>query len=333
MYNIAKAPQSERDILFQNTSAKMGMNAAIIEKDFWVCLMLDYLFHQSPWSANLTFKGGTSLSKVYQLIERFSEDIDLILDWRVLGYGLNEPWETRSNTKQAAFLKDANLRQIAFLQEVFVPRTKEQLSALLGYDADVFFSEQDGVVNFAFPSSFLDRSILRVIRLEIGAMAAWTPSQEAKIQPYAASYYPTAFSRPETSIKVTTAARTFWEKATILHQEAHRPEGSMIPRRYSRHYYDLFCMRNSVAKKEALAQPDLLEKVASFKAKFYPRNWARYDLARIGSLHLKPAVHSLPALREDYEAMREMIYGDYPTFDLLMAGIADLEKEINSCKI
>ena len=84
MYEIARLPGEEREILFQNTAAKMGMNAAIIEKDFWVCLTLDYLFHECQWKKSFAFKGGTSLSKVYHLIDRFSEDIDLILDWRLV---------------------------------------------------------------------------------------------------------------------------------------------------------------------------------------------------------------------------------------------------------
>lgn len=78
----------------------MGLNDAIVEKDFWVCFTLDYLFHRCPWKDSITFKGGISLSKAFNLINRFSEDIDLILDWRVLGYEKHEPWEKRSNTKQ-----------------------------------------------------------------------------------------------------------------------------------------------------------------------------------------------------------------------------------------
>lgn len=87
MYNIAKASEQDRRILFRNTAQQTGLHEAIIEKDFWVCLTLDHLFHHSPWKAAFTFKGGTSLSKCYGLIRRFSEDIDLILDWRVLGHG------------------------------------------------------------------------------------------------------------------------------------------------------------------------------------------------------------------------------------------------------
>ena len=114
MYSIARLPEDERRILFRNTAQKMGMNEAIIEKDFWVCLTLDYLFHRCEWKDVFTFKGGTSLSKCYGLITRFSEDIDLILDWRAIGYSLNEPWEDRSNTKQDAFNKEANARAYSF---------------------------------------------------------------------------------------------------------------------------------------------------------------------------------------------------------------------------
>ena len=84
MRNIAIIPAHDREALFHNTAAKMGMTDAIIEKDFWVCYMLDYLFHRCAWKDHIAFKGGTSLSIAYGLIERFSVEIDLILDWRVV---------------------------------------------------------------------------------------------------------------------------------------------------------------------------------------------------------------------------------------------------------
>ena len=96
---------------------------------------LDYLFHRSPWKESITFKGGTSLSKAFHLISRFSEDIDLILDWRVLGYGKDEPWEKRSNTKQDAFNKEANARAEVFLSETFCPAVKAGLSQEIGCEA------------------------------------------------------------------------------------------------------------------------------------------------------------------------------------------------------
>ena len=95
MRAIAKINESDRRDLFINTATKKGLTEAIIEKDYWVCFMLDYLFHRSKWKNNIAFKGGTSLSKSYNLIKRFSEDIDLILDWRVIGYTKDEPWQSR----------------------------------------------------------------------------------------------------------------------------------------------------------------------------------------------------------------------------------------------
>lgn len=128
MRKIALIESKEREALFRNTAAKMGISEAIIEKDFWVCYMLDYLFHRCAWKVNLAFKGCTSLSKAYGLIKRFSEDIDLILDWRVIGYGINEPWEQRSNTKQDAFNEEANRCAEVFLRDKFLPTIISDLS-------------------------------------------------------------------------------------------------------------------------------------------------------------------------------------------------------------
>ncbi len=333
MYDIARLPSEEREILFKNTAAKKGLPEAIIEKDFWVCFVLEYLFNRSLWKERLAFKGGTSLSKAYDLIQRFSEDIDLMLDWRVLGYSYNEPWEDRSKTKQLKFNEDSLDRLFAFLRNDFLPIFKTDMSELLGAEADVFITDDDaGTVNFSYPSSFKDTYVLRVIRLEIGALGAWTPTQPVKIRSYAAEYYPRIFKIPETEVLTTTAARTFWEKATILHQEAFRPEGSLIPDRYSRHYYDLYQMAHTTVKSEALSQPELLVKVAEFKDKFYPRGWARYNEARIGTLRLVPAEHSIARIASDYSKMQSMIYGDAPSFDEMLSYIKTLEKEINEAK-
>ena len=151
MYSIARLPEDERRILFRNTAQKMGMNEAIIEKDFWVCLTLDYLFHRCEWKDVFTFKGGTSLSKCYGLITRFSEDIDLILDWRAIGYSLNEPWEDRSNTKQDAFNKEANARAEVFLRDTLLPIFKRDLSEIIGQEATIYIEESDPqTINFEY---------------------------------------------------------------------------------------------------------------------------------------------------------------------------------------
>ena len=331
MRKIVQLPDQDRSDLFRNTADKMGLSDAIVEKDFWVCFTLDFLFHRSAWKDAITFKGGTSLSKAYHLINRFSEDIDLILDWRVLGYGLMEPWEARSNTKQDAFNKEANRRAEVFLAQTFLPAVKEALSEEIGREAQITIEDRDPqTVIFAYPRIFSNPSTLQVIRLEIGALAAWTPAKQAVITPYAAEYYPQVFEQPGTSVLTVTPERTFWEKATILHQEANRPERLDMPLRYSRHYYDLYRMAQSSVKETAISQPDLLQKVVDFKMKFYPRSWAQYPDAKPGTLRLVPADYRLPALESDYESMKGMLFGDIPSFEAVMEAVRQLENEINA---
>lgn len=331
MKTVARLSSDERRELFRNTADKMGLRDAIIEKDFWVCYTLDYLFHRSPWKAHITFKGGTSLSKAYDLINRFSEDIDLILDWRLLGYGLDEPWEARSNTKQDAFSKEANIRAEEFLRETVCPTMKANLSKELGYDASVYIDKKDSqTIIFAYPNLFENASTLKVIRLEIGALAAWTPAHDARITPYAATYYPAVFEQKATEVLTVLPERTFWEKATILHHEANRPEHLPMPKRYSRHYYDLYRMAETSVKETAFENLELLQKVVEFKMKFYPRAWAKYPEAVPGTLKLIPPASRLSGLLEDYQEMRDMLYGEIPSFETVIERLSALEKEINA---
>ena len=330
MRKIATIPARDREALFRNTAAKMGMREAIIEKDFWVCYLLDYLFHRCEWKDNLAFKGGTNLSKAYGLIERFSEDIDLILDWRVLGYGKDEPWEARSNTKQDIFNKEANTKAEEFLRDTFLPAISRDLTAELGTGVKCFIDTDDAqTVKIAYPNSFADSSILQEIRLEIGALAAWTPAKVAEITPYAAKEYGRLFEQLSTDVLTVLPERTFWEKVTILHREAFRPEDRPLPTRYSRHYYDLFRMAQSPVKNKALADEELLARVVEFKDKFYHCPWARYDLAKRGTMRLMPPTYNVEKLRADYEHMQNMLFGDKPTFDEILGGIEKLEKEID----
>lgn len=171
MIGVARLSDGDRHDLFRNTADRMGMSDAIVEKDFWVCYALDYLFHRSPWPSAFSFKGGTSLSKAYHLIKRFSEDIDLILDWQVLGYGRNEPWLERSKTRQEAFNKEMNSRTECFLSDQFCPKMKSGLSDELGKEIVMHVDVQDGqTVIFAYPALFANPVTLPVIRLEIGAL-------------------------------------------------------------------------------------------------------------------------------------------------------------------
>ena len=327
MRSIARLSEQERGELFRATAKAMQVHAAIIEKDFWVCWVLDYLFHESPWKDKMVFKGGTSLSKAYHAIERFSEDIDLILDWRLLGYSADEPWQERSATRQNEFNIEANHQCAVFLAREFVPALSQSLQKLAAGEIGLQAREQDVLVQY--PRSFSLSAILPQIKLEIGPLAAWIPNEKMEIHPYAAEKFPQLFSQSSTAVSTVTAERTFWEKATILHQEAHRQPAGRLPPRYSRHYYDLYRLSRSPIRDKALAQIDLLQDVVGFKTKFYRSAWAKFDEARPGSLRLSPPAERVIDLRKDYQGMQPMLFGAIPGFDDILAELTALEKPVN----
>ena len=146
-------------------------------------------------------------------------------------------------------------------------------------------------------------------------------------------HIPEIFESPATNIRTVLPERTFWEKITILHHEANRPETSIMPARYARHYYDVYCIGHSEYKEKAFEQPELLERVVRFKMKFYPRGWAHYENAKPGSLKLVPPAYRIDALRKDYSSMRQMFFGKAPEFDELIKYIESLEAEINETSL
>ena len=147
--------------------------------------------------------------------------------------------------------------------------------------------------------------------------------------PFAAEYYARLFKESTTDIMTVKPERTFWEKATILHREANRSPDKPFPPRYSRHYYDLYCMALSPVKERAFADIDLLRKVVAFKETFYRCPWARYDTASIGTLRILPQPCHLKTIEDDYKSMKNMFFDTAPDFSLLMTKLKVLEDEIN----
>lgn len=334
MITIAKASDTDREVLFGNAAEKAGIsNPAIVEKDFWVCFMLDYLFHKSPWPRSFIFKGGTSLSKAYHVIERFSEDIDLIMDWRLLGYEIREPWIERTKNQQDKFNKKAVADTSEFLTRIFAPQLARDLRGMIGNDATVIMDPDDKeqcTVNFFYPHVFSTNYLRQEIRLEIGPLAEWVPSHPVLITSTAAEQFPAVFHQSGTVVPTMDAERTFWEKVTILHKIVSSYEQKGIPARYARHYYDLYQMSRSDVKNEAFRRKDLLTQDVKFKLKFYYVKNASYETAKIGTVKLVPCESAIRELELDYAHMKDMIYGDQPSFSEILDSLALLEAEINS---
>ena len=182
---------------------------------------------------------------------------------------------------------------------------------------------------FEYPRIYEASPALDVIRLEIGPLAAWSPTEHATVTPYLADSGIMTLQDKSTTVRVAVARRTFWEKVTILHQEAHRPKSKRMPQRYSRHYYDLYRLASSPVRSEALADIELLADVVAFKDRFYRMPWARTPEAMPGTLRLRLPEWRRPELEVDYRGMRSMLFGDVPTLDEIQAGIAELEDEVN----
>ena len=333
MFEYKKVSKIELDQIIKNASLKIGVNEVILEKDYWVCFVLNYLFSKCKWKDAVTFKGGTSLSKCFNLIERFSEDIDLILDWRVIGYSFNEPWQERSNTMQDKFNKESNKKTEDFLKNEFVPQLESDFRDMLTEEFHIRIDESDPqTVLFEYPKAFKSSYVTQSVRLEIGALAAWTPSEVVHIVPDIQMIYPILFNGDFIEVRTVLPERTFWEKATILHHEANRPKNLRMPKRYARHYYDLICIANSQYKDQLFNTSNLLEKVVQFKQKFYPRKWAKYEEATTETIRLVSDEYRLKEIKEDYQNMEEMFFGEFPSFEELMNSLFKLEKEIHKIK-
>lgn len=327
MKQVAQLSKQERKELFSETASEMSITPAAIEKDFWICWVLLHLFEDETLSRYLRFKGGTSLSKCYNSIERFSEDIDLILDWTP--FTEEDPTAPdRSKTKQRKLNQGINEQAQAYIANTLLPRLSELMGELCALEID---RDDPHTINITYPKAFDSEYLRPQVRLEIGPLAAMLPMEMRDVKPYAAHHFPGIFKQTKVSVPTIVVARTFWEKLTILHAEAHRPADKALPGRYARHYYDVYKLVESGFHTGALAQRELLEDVVAFKQKFYASSWANYDTATFATLVLQPSESHIGALRADYEQMQVMLFGNRPSFEDILEALAKLENDIHFC--
>jgi hypothetical protein len=344
MDKVALLSSKDRAALFGETGAARGVADTIIEKDFWVCWTLKRLFAlQGEEFASLVFKGGTSLSKAYGAIRRFSEDIDLSLDRADLGYtGDRDPEKEGFSKKKTAQLIDDLVADVEnHIAEKLLPALRRAIVDQLGEPKDAeWWLEIDPddaqTVNFRYPAALEATHyagmayITPRVKLELGARGDPWPTEQKIIRPYAAEDFPDFFEAPDTNVVVLSARRTFWEKATALHAEAHRPSETPTPQYFSRHYYDLAMLLGTDEGKAAATDFDLLAQVAKHKATFFRSGWASYETAKPGGLRLMPDEARIKDLRADYRQMAPMMFDDRPpSFDDIIAKIEKLQEFIN----
>lgn len=343
MDTFAQLPAKELEAYFIEAASRLSLPPHVVEKDFWVCWTLKRVFTLDGISDTLLFKGGTSLSKVHGLIRRFSEDIDVSIHREKLGFsGDHDPLLPEHSNKKREKLK-AELAQAAcaFITGKIQPALQASIeNALPSTDGRTWKLELDATdpdgqsLAFTYPSTGLTpggNAYLRPsVKIEFGARSDHWPAVTRPLTPYLCDAIADAMEEPVVNVKTMEAVRTFWEKATILHQIAHLPEGKEFPSRYSRHYTDLATMIQLGIGEKAAEREGLLEAVVLHKIAFYRSAWASYETAKRGSLRLVPAAKNMTDLKADLASMKDMFFDEPPSFQYVIDTLTLFETTFNS---
>ena len=342
---IAAAPEDRRG-LFLATANRLGTPLQNVEKDFWVSWVLDLLFSgRDAGEPRLLFKGGTSLSKAYGLISRFSEDIDITVFREDIGQDIEVgDLEGLSGKQQRLRLEAIKQACQAYIQGTLKERLNRQIEAAFR-EVGVSLARRGRVVQdpddpdqqtllVRYPSVSTDAGeyVKSTVKIEAGAKSALDPHRSAAIQPYVAEEMPAA-SLVVPDIVTIDAERTFWDKVVILHglRRWHDKRGVLRQQghRVSRHYYDIYKLTRSPVGQQAATDRALALDCVRHALMFF--NSTDLDLlhAQPGSFAITPAPEMADALRRDYQAMTGMIFGDVPDFAEILEAIRQLEHVIN----
>jgi hypothetical protein len=326
---IGASPRDRLD-LFLATANRLGAPVGNIEKDFWVCWTLNALYNERPAGGpRLLFKGGTSLSKAYDLIRRFSEDIGEPASIEEL--------ERLSNKKRRARLDAIRDACRAYIRGPLLNFLDARLVDATSGAGRIEIDEDDpeGQTLLVWYPEVEPRDAAYVrpaVRIESGAKSALDPHRPVTIRPYI-NDDATKLDLAIAGVTTIEATRTFWDKVVIAHglhrwyerRGVLRQEGQRV----SRHYYDLHCLLGSEVGKAALEDPDLGADCVRHARMFFDR--PDYDLASAvtGTFAVAPVGRMIDALRRDYANTTAMIFGTAPAFEEILASAQHIEDAAN----
>lgn len=341
---FATLPRPEQALVLDEVAGRLGVGPVIVEKDFWVCWALGRLFGTAEVAPQVIFKGGTSLSKVYAVIERFSEDIDLAVSPAALGFeeqSLNDAPSASQRRKRMEALAAASERCVA---ERFQPALEAAFSATLGpaprggrwlnYEIDASAGTPNLLFNYPSALPQPGGYVGKQVKLEFGALTNQQPAEPHRIAAMLAAAPGTSLLKAYDDLQADVVAlaleRTFWEKATILHTEFHRPPELPIRDRFARHYADFAALWRHAGRDAALSRIDLLDDVRQHKSRFFTSAWAHYSTAQRGSFRLVPPAYRHAALAQDYAKMQPMFLTEPLPFDDLLKQLTAAEHALNT---
>lgn len=354
---ILSSSIDERRALYSAAAARLETRAENVEKDLYVCWVLDFLFNRRKDDpVHLYFKGGTSLSKAYGLIRRFSEDIDI----GIYKADLSVPLEAdiaalpSINKQQKALaeevdeaarqyisgpLREQLLKEVAAVEDA--TGQKDHFSVGFGFDA---YRNKDAldilVVGYYSAFGSGDGYVQAAVRIEGGARPDPVPVEQREIAPYVADELSNSANLKFGGVTTVKPERTFWEKVLILHAMTEMTEkraadsdpGRPVPdlNRYSRHYYDVHQIwRHSEYGENVASMRDLAEACRRHKQLMFRAPDHAYERAEPGSYRLMPNEQMRKKLEADYERMSAMIFGTPPKFEDVMVSIEQLQDFIN----
>ena len=322
----------EQGDILRTFAARSGRAAVILEKDVWICWVLRTLF-SIPDRHPMAFKGGTSLSKVYRIIDRFSEDLDITLDYRFFNDDFDPFGSGVSKTGIKRFSDRLKAHVQCYARDLVAPALDVATERLVTAGRHEIHIGEDGeTIRFTYPSAVEEpHAYLRSeVLLEFGGRNVTDPNQQHDVVPDIAALT-TELDFPAATVTVLSPKRTFWEKATLIHVECHRRQLAARPDRLSRHWFDLACLGRHDVGRSALSDRELLEDVVRHKTVFFNASYAHYHHCLEGRLRLVPDHDQLPALKSDYDAMRaaRIVGADAPEFDALLDQIRVVESAAN----
>jgi predicted nucleotidyltransferase component of viral defense system len=330
--------EDRRRTVCEQAQDTLGLPPATIEKDFWVWWTLKKLFDLPKWGAHLTFKGGTALSKGWALIERFSEDIDIVINRDALDFGGDKAPDHAPSKKQTHkrldALKEASQRCVnetllPLLREAISQDMPNELSWRLDPDPD---DPDKQTLLLAYPTAFADQMayLRKVVKIELGARSDTEPTQKILIHPYIADAFSDLLTHAHFSVRAVSPERTFWEKAMLLHEETFRSPEKKRQARMARHYYDLYRLIKAGIGDKASRDLGLFDRIAAHRQVYFRYAWVDYNTLRPGRLRLVPPDVQLADWKSDYTTMQdEMFSGEPPSFDDLIQIVQEFQDAFN----
>lgn len=333
MENWIELSEERRKEIFTQTAAILNLTTESVEKDFWVVVVLRAIFSLEI-SDHLVFKGGTSLSKCWEYLQRFSEDIDIAMNRELIGFGgelsNNQAKKMRKVACQYVSNEFKEMLQQRLIEMGF---SAEELS-VVAEETEPGTTDRDPQKLFVNYNSIVSRGgyLKDKVIIEVGSRSQLEPAESKELNSLVSKAFPDGpFNQDPLPVIAISPKRTFMEKLILLHEEFQKPPEQIRNERMSRHLYDLERLMDTEYGIEALKDQELFKTIVAHRSKFTSIKGVDYETLEMGSLSFIPPDNLLSAWEKDYNKMREeMFYGASLEFAELIKRLNELSARLKS---